>query len=85
MDILKQSTADAEAAPTKSANALPVIAGPFPVGNIGTVAVVEREMGGSKYRYAEYRNASGSAPKRIPLAAVPALYAALSEDSDEEE
>lgn len=63
--------ADAESA--KQANGGTVIAGPFEVGKLGTVAVVERTLGSSdkKYTYAEF---SGSGrPSRIPLAAVGVL------------
>lgn len=56
-----------------------VIAGPFPVGNMGNVSVVERESqkGDHKYTFAEYQSASGGRIKSIPLAAVAALHEEL--------
>ena len=59
---------DADAADT--GNGGKVVAGPWDVGNIGHVAVVERKLGKSdkSYTYAEF-SGTGRA-SRIPLAAV---------------
>lgn len=81
-NLLEASTTQAESAKGDSSNALPVVAGPFPVGNIGQVSVVEREMGDSKYLYAQF---SGSGrPARIPLAACATIVDALREQEQEE-
>lgn len=55
------------------------IAGPFPVGNMGSVSVVQRESqkGDQKYTFAEYQSATGGRIKSIPLAAVAALHEEL--------
>lgn len=79
--LLEASTAQADSAKASGDSNLPIVAGPFSVGNIGQVAVVEREMGDSKYLYAQF---SGSGrPSRIPLAACAAVVDALREEAAE--
>ena len=51
---------------------LPTVAGPFPVGNIGSVRVVERSYGERAVKYAQFESGT-SRPTRIPLAAVAVL------------
>lgn len=67
------SAAQADAASAKRADGGTVVAGPFDVGNLGKVAVVERKLGGSEktYTYAEFTGTGR--PARIPLAAVGVL------------
>lgn len=78
--LLDASTAQAESAKSSGDSNLPIVAGPFPVGNIGQVSVVEREMGDSKYLYAQF---SGSGrPARIPLAACATIVDALREEEE---
>lgn len=62
---------DADSA--SASNGGKVVAGPWDVGNIGHVTVVERTLGNSdkNYRYAEF-SGTGRA-SRIPLAAVAVL------------
>lgn len=72
---LKKLAAQAEtdAANAQKAQAGTVVAGPFPVGEIGSVQVVERTLGKSetKYLYGEFTGQGK--PSRIPLAAVSVL------------
>ena len=51
-----------------------VVAGPFEVGGLGEVSVIEREQGttGKKFLWAEFASPGGK-PKTIPLAAVARL------------
>lgn len=80
-NLLDASTTQATQAKGDSSNALPIVAGPFPVGNIGQVSVVEREMGETKYLYAQF---SGSGrPARIPLAACATVVDALRAEEEE--
>lgn len=73
--LMERATKAAESAPARQ-QVGEVVAGPFPVGNIGTVSVIEREQGTSKHLYALYTPHSGRA-QRIPLAAVSVLAGAL--------
>lgn len=86
MSILDKATADAEAAKAKAESG-EIVAGPFAVGNIGHVSVVERTMGESKYLYARFIGTGR--PAQIPLAACAALVDSLraedvSEDATED-
>lgn len=83
-DIIGAATAQADAAQVKSSQDWPIVAGPFKVGNIGSVRVVERTFGNGDtvFRYAEYRNATGTRPTRIPLAAAAVLVDRLRDDAD---
>ncbi len=69
--LADQASADAANAQRKDAGT--VVAGPFPVGEIGQVQVIERTLGQSetKYLYAEF--VGQGKPSRIPLAAVSVL------------
>lgn len=78
------SLADIAAGALKTAEAVQprqrignVVSGPFPVGGMGEVSVIEREQGDAKYLFAEFQPASGAKPKSIPLAAVAALAGEL--------
>lgn len=82
MTILDQATRDAEAAKAK-ADSGEVVAGPFPVGNIGHVSVVERAMGDSKYLYARF--VGTGRPAQVPLAACATIVDALREEDAPEE
>lgn len=63
------SAAKSEAESAESGNGGKLVAGPFDVGNIGQVSVVERtsEKSGKSYTYAEFSGMGR--PSRIPLAA----------------
>jgi hypothetical protein len=69
--LVTQASTDAQNAQRGSAGT--VVAGPFPVGEIGQVQVIERQLGSSetKYLYAEF--VGQGRPQRIPLAAVSVL------------
>lgn len=69
--LVQQASADA--ANAQRADAGTVVAGPYAVGEIGEVRVVERTLGKSetKYLYAEFMGQGK--PSRIPLAAVSVL------------
>lgn len=70
-ETLKSAHEAAQAvAPRKSTGK--VLAGPFPVGNIGEVSAIER----GTVTYAEFVGTNGRA-KSIPLAAVGTLHAEL--------
>lgn len=73
--LLESATKAAASAPERK-QVGEVVAGPFPVGNIGNVSVVEREQGTQKHLYAVYAPHSGRT-QRIPLAAVSALAESL--------
>lgn len=73
--LLERATKAAASAPAKQ-QVGEVVAGPFEVGNIGTVSVVEREQGTAKHLYAVYNPHSGRS-QRIPLAAVSTLAESL--------
>jgi hypothetical protein len=66
-------TASTDAQNAQRASGGTVVAGPFEVGEIGHVQVIERELGssGKKYLYAEFTGQGR--PQRIPLAAVSVL------------
>ena len=80
MSLLTESTQAAAQAKATDSNSLPIVFGPVPVGNIGQVAVVEREMGGKSFHYAQFTG-SGR-PARIPLAACAVLVEALQVEED---
>ncbi len=69
--LAEQASTDAKNAQRASGGT--VVAGPFEVGEIGHVSVVERTLGQSetKYLYAEFTGQGR--PSRIPLAAVSVL------------
>jgi hypothetical protein len=73
--LLERATQAAASAPAKQ-QVGEIVAGPFEVGNIGSVSVVEREQGSAKHLYAVYNPHSGRS-QRIPLAAVSVLAGAL--------
>lgn len=73
--LMQQATKAAETAKAR-ADIGNVVSGPFDVGNIGTVSVVERPSGNDKHLYAVYQPHSGRT-QRIPLAAVATLAGAL--------
>lgn len=68
-DLGKRARTDAEQAEARNGSKL--ISGPYDVGNLGRVAVVEREVGEHSYLYAEFTG-TGRA-QRVPLAAVAVL------------
>jgi len=73
-DLKKLATqASTDAKNAQRASGGTVVAGPFEVGEIGHVQVIERELGqsGTKYLYAEFTGQGR--PARIPLAAVSVL------------
>ena len=80
MDILTRSQADAQSAKAKTETG-DIVAGPFPVGNIGHVSVIEKTMGDRAYLYARF--VGSGRPAQVPLAACAALVDALREDATE--
>lgn len=66
----------AEVTPRKEAGE--VIAGPFPVGNVGTTEVRAMQRGSETYHVGVFHPAGGGKSQRFPLAAIAALSEGLS-------
>lgn len=82
MDLLAQSQASAEAADAKKSDDASYVFGPVPVGNIGTVGVIEREYGERKFLYARFTGTGR--PANLPLAACSTLVDALRAQAEED-
>lgn len=68
--LLTQASKSAHEAPKRDIGE--VVAGPFDVGNIGTVSVVKRQAGSEQHLYGVYTPHSGR-QQRMPLAAIATL------------
>jgi len=73
-DAVKAATEQAATVQPRTREGV-VVAGPYAVGGMGEVSVVERasQKGDSKYLFAEYTPSGGGRIKAMPLAAVAAL------------
>lgn len=80
MSILSQSIDTASQAPTVKTDDTEWVAGPFPVGEIGQVGVIERESARGTFLYARFVPNSGR-PSNLSLAACAVLVGAL-EDAE---
>lgn len=73
---LADSVAQAKEAPKREITGA-IVAGPFPVGNLGSVEVRAVQSGDRTFTDAVFLPAGGGKPKRIPLAAVATLHEEL--------